>query len=311
MPLLALSQTLWQAAVLVVAERFGKAVRTPARDTMLAQASAAFGRGTVFAIREALDQSGALLGPLVVGGMIALSGYQAGFAVLAIPGALALLTLAWLHRAVPLPAAYEHMHRATQAEPSTKGYTWLPARFWLYTAFTAISMAGFTTFGVLAYHQEIYHILPAAVIPLTYAAAMGAGALAALASGRLYDRIGLRGLVIALPLSAIVPVLSFSMNVTFVWVGAVVWGAVMGIHELTMRAAVADLVPAARRGTSYGVFTAAYGLAWLAGSTLIGALYSHSVGAVILFTVAAQTAALIVFVPLAIEDPNQKALSNR
>lgn len=192
MPLLALSQTLWQAAVLVVAERFGKAVRTPARDTMLAQASAAFGRGTVFAIREALDQSGALLGPLVVGGMIALSGYQAGFAVLAIPGALALLTLAWLHRAVPLPAAYEHMHRATQAEPSTKGYTWLPARFWLYTAFTAISMAGFTTFGVLAYHQEIYHILPAAVIPLTYAAAMGAGALAALASGRLYDRIGLR-----------------------------------------------------------------------------------------------------------------------
>ena len=309
-PLLALPQSLWQAAVLVIAERFGKAVRTPARDTMLAQASVAFGRGTVFAIHESLDQSGALLGPLAVAGMIALSGYRAGFAVLAIPGALALATLAWLHRAVPQPDAYEHVHRAGQADLSTDSHTRLPARFWLYTAFTAVSMAGFATFGVLAYHQETRRILPAAVIPLTYAAAMGAAALAALASGRLYDRIGLRGLVIALPLSAIVPVLSFSMNASFVWAGAIVWGAVMGIHESTMRAAVADLVPAARRGTSYGIFTAAYGLAWLAGSTLIGAMYSHSVGAVILFSVATQTAAFVLFVPLATQAPNHKALSN-
>lgn len=128
---------------------------------------------------------------------------------------------------------------------------------------------------------------------------MGTAALAALGSGWLYDRVGLRGLVVALPLSAAVPVLFFSTNPTLVRVGAVVWGAAVGIHESTLRAAVADMIPAARRGTGYGIFTAAYGLAWLAGSTVIGALYGRSVTAVVLFTVAAQTVALALFVPLA------------
>tara|TARA_B100001079_G_C16396523_1_gene509332 strand:- start:1733 stop:2347 length:615 start_codon:yes stop_codon:yes gene_type:complete len=101
-PFLAVAGLFWQAAGLTIAERFGKAVRTPARDTMLAAAStASFGRGLTFAVHEALDQSGAFVGPLVVAGMIALSGYRAGFAVLAIPGVLALLTLAWLRRAAP------------------------------------------------------------------------------------------------------------------------------------------------------------------------------------------------------------------
>src|SRR5487761_1070443 len=93
-PLIALSQAFWPAACLIIAERFGKAVRTPARDTMLAQATVDLGRGTGFAIHEALDRSGAVIGPLIVAAMIEWSGYRAGFAVLAIPGALALLTLA-------------------------------------------------------------------------------------------------------------------------------------------------------------------------------------------------------------------------
>jgi MFS family permease len=304
-PVLALSTALWQAAGLVIAERFGKAVRTPARDTMLAQASANTGRGKAFAIHEALDQSGALLGPLLVAGMIAISGYKLGFAVLAIPGALALLTLAWLRRAVPEPAAYEHPHDDASAAEAAP--TRLPGQFRLYTAFTAVSMAGFATFGVLSYHMEVRHILPADLIPVTYAAAMGAAALAALGSGHLYDWIGLRGLVIALPLSAAVPFLSFSSHPAWVWIGALVWGAAMGIHESTLRAAVADLVPAHRRGTSYGIFTAAYGLAWLAGSTLIGALYDQSITAVIIFTLATQLAALALFVPLAVRRPRTHA----
>ncbi|MFF4181297.1 MFS transporter [Streptomyces sp. NPDC001750] len=302
-PVLALSTALWQAAGLVIAERFGKAVRTPARDTMLAQASADTGRGTAFAIHEALDQSGALLGPLLVAGMIAVSGYELGFAVLAVPGALALLTLAWLRCAVPKPAAYEHPHEDDARGAAGAAPTRLPGRFWLYTAFTSVSMAGFATFGVLSYHLQVRHVLSAGLIPITYSAAMGAAALAALASGHVYDRIGLRGLVIALPLSAAVPFLSFSAHPAWVWIGALVWGAAMGIHESTLRAAVADLVPAPRRGSGYGVFTAAYGLAWLAGSTIIGVLYDRSITAVIVFTLATQLAALALFVPLAVQRP--------
>ncbi len=67
-PVLAAAGSLWQASLAVVGERFGKAVRTPARDTMLSHASAELGRGRAFAYHEALDQSGALLGPLLVAG---------------------------------------------------------------------------------------------------------------------------------------------------------------------------------------------------------------------------------------------------
>lgn len=307
-PLLALAGSLWQASALVITERFGKAVRTPARDTMLSHAGATLGRGRAFAIHEALDQSGALVGPLLVSLMIAVSGYQLGFGVLAIPGALAIIAVVLLRRFVPAPERFdaglagdgEAANAAARvivpAAPAVR--TPLPARFWWYSGFTAVSMFGFSTFGVVSYHLEVEKVLAPALIPVTYAVSVGAAALAALASGALYDRIGLRGLLVALPLTAAVPFLSFSDSPAQVWAGAAVWGAALGIHESTLRAAVADLVPVARRGTGYGIFTAVYGLAWLAGSTIIGALYATSPAGLAVFTIATQVAALLVFIPL-------------
>lgn len=311
-PVLSLAGSLWQASALVVTERFGKAVRTPARDTMLSHAGSVLGHGRAFAVHEALDQSGALIGPLLVGLMVAISGYQLGFGVLAVPGAAALVAVLLLRRAVPDPGRFDsqavdggggtpHVDGGTPA-----GRRPLPAEFWWYSAFTAVSMFGFSTFGVISYHLEVQKVLPSALIPVTYAVSMGAAALAALASGALYDRIGLRGLLIALPLTAAVPFLSFTAAPGLVWAGAVVWGAALGIHESTLRAAVADLVPAARRGTGYGIFTAIYGVAWLAGSTIIGALYSASVAGLIIFTVATQLAALLVFIPLLKREPSKR-----
>jgi MFS family permease len=303
-PVLAAAQALWQAAALIVAERFGKAVRTPARDTMLAQAGGKLGRGWAFGVHEALDQSGALLGPLLVAAMVAIGGYRLGFGVLAVPGALALAALVWLRRAVPVPAAYEGEPTNAPAgdageTPEVRDTAGFSPRFWLYSAFTALSMAGFATFGVLGYHLEVRHVVPAAQIPIIYALAMGAAALGSLASGRAYDLVGLRVLVAAPLLGAAVPALSFSTTPALVWIGGAVWGAAMGIHESTLRAAVADLVPAARRGAGYGTFTAVYGLAWLAGGTTIGALYGQSIAAAVWFSVALQAAALVMFVPLA------------
>ena len=295
-PLMALTRSVGPASALVVSERFGKAVRSPARDTMLAQASADLGRGRTFAIHEALDQSGALAGPLLVAAMVAVSGYRLGFAVLAVPGALAMAAVIWLRRAVPQPAAYEPAAaRPVAAAAEASGF---PARFWLYSGFTALTMTGFATFAVLAYHLQAQHVLSAPLIPVTYAAAMGAAALGALAAGAAYDRVGLRGMAVLPLLAAVVPFLSFSDTPALVWAGAVVWGVAMGVHESTMRAAVADLVPAGRRGAGYGTFTAVYGLAWLAGAAIIAALYSRSVGAAETFVVGVQAAALVAFVPL-------------
>jgi MFS family permease len=298
-PLLAVAWALWPAAALVVAERFGKAVRTPARDTMLAQASTSVGRGWTFALHEGLDQTGALVGPLVVALAVALSGgYKLGFAILAVPAALTLLALVALRRAVPAPSAYEAEGAEAHEEAGVAQAAGLPARFWWYALFTGLSVAGFATFAVLSYHLQVRHVVAEALIPVVYSVAMGVDALAALASGRLYDRIGLRGLVAVPVLTAAVPILSFSTSPALVWLGAAVWGAALGVHESTMRAAVADLVPAARRGTGYGTFTALYGLAWLAGSTAIGGLYDVSIAAVVAFVVGLQVLALVAFLPL-------------
>jgi MFS family permease len=299
-PLLAIAWALWPAAILTVLERFGKAVRTPARDTMLAQASVDLGRGRAFAIHEALDQSGALVGPLAVAAAIAIFGsIRAGFAVLAVPAMAVLAVLVFLRRRVPVPAAFEDRD-VTQLASAAADEPPLPRRFWLYAGYTAINMTGFATWAVLAFHLERNDLVASSTIPLMYALAMGAAAVGALASGTLYDRIGLRGLVVVPLLTAAVPFLSFSSTTDVLWAGAAVWGIGLGLHESTMRAAVADLVPARRRGAGYGLFTAVYGLAWLVGSTAIGACYSHSVGTAELYIVATQALALAAFVPLLI-----------
>lgn len=302
-PLLAVSQVLWQAVALVIGERFGKAVRSPAKGVMMAAAGSSLGRGRAFAIQEVLDQVGAVAGPLVVAAMVAVSGFRLGFGVLAVPAAASLLVLGALRWAAPHPEAYEQQPAPSPPEAAApERQPRLPARFWGYTVFTALTMLGYATFAVLAYHLQVHHVVPTYQIPIIYAVAMGADALAALGSGWVYDRVGLHGLVVLPFLAAAVPLLSLSTEPVLVWLGALVWGAAMGVHESTMKAAVADLAPATRRGTGYGVFAAVHGLAWFGGATAIGALYDLSVAAVVTFTVVVQAVALAAFIPLVIRS---------
>jgi MFS family permease len=296
-PLLAVAGSVAVACVFIIGERFGKAVRTPARDTMLAEASVDLGRGRVFATHEALDQTGALVGPLVVAAVLAAQhSYSTAFAILAIPGLFAMGVLFYLRRQVPQPSAYDPSIHPTQTTPvSVHGFSRL---YWHYAVFTALTLLGFATFAVLGYHLARHHIVPPAQVPVLYAVAMGVAALAALGSGWVYDHFGLNGLIVVPLLGAVIPFWSFSTSVALVWAGAVLWGAVMGIHESTMRAAVADLVPRERRGAGYGTFTAIYGLAWLAGSALIGVLYDVSIDTAISYIVAVQAIALLAFLPV-------------
>ena len=297
-PFLALSGGVTSAALLYNGERFGKAVRAPARDVMIAHASARMGRGFAFGLHEALDQSGALVGPLVIAGLLALGGtLRDSFAILAVPAVLALIVLARLRIAAPDPSAFDPDAHVSDAKRLTLD-PHLPRQFWLYATFTAATMLGFATWAVLAFHLAVRHVISPSLIAVLYAGAMGAAALAALLFGRIYDRVGLRGLVVLPPLAAIVPWLSFSTSVAAVTVGAILWGIAMGVHESTMRAAVTDIVPAHRRGAGYGTFTAIYGLSWLTGAVLIGVLYEHGTAAVGWFVVAVQLAAVALLLPL-------------
>ena len=294
-PVLGVTGILWIACALVVAERVGKAVRSPAKDTLLSHATAATGRGRGFAVHEALDQVGALLGPLTVAGILVLTrdDYAPALGMLAIPGAAALALLVWLRARVPDPIAYETATDDASSGPHTEQAPRLPRAFWVYSAFTAATMIGFATFGVLSFHLVERHLVPTAAVPVIYAAAMAADALAALVTGWLYDRAGARTLV-ALPLlSAAVPLLAFTTTLGLAILGALLWGAAVGVQESTLRATVADLVPTGRRATGYGIFAGVLGGATFAGGALTGALYGYSIPTLVITVAAIQAAALI------------------
>lgn len=294
-PLLGVPGVLWAACVLVIAERVGKAVRSPAKDTLLSHATAATGRGRGFAVHEALDQIGAIAGPLLVAGVLALTGgdYGPALGVLAVPGIAVLLLLFRLRARMPDPEAYERETTASALTAPDARVGRLPRVFWTYAAFTAATTTGFATFGVLSYHLVQRHLLTTAWVPVLYAAAMAVDAVAALATGWLYDRYGPRVLVALPVLTAGVAALAFTDRVAVAVTGSLVWGAALGIQESTLRATVADLVPSGRRATAYGLFAGVVGAASLAGGALTGGLYGYSIPVLITVVVAVQVLALV------------------
>ena len=129
------------------------------------------------------------------------------------------------------------------------------------------------TFGVISFHLVHEHLVTAAVVPVVYAAAMGADAVASLGTGFAYDRVG-GGTLLVLPVVvAAVPALVFTDRVGLAVAGVLLWGAATGVQDSTVKALVADLVPAARLATAYGAFAAFQAVAALAGGVLAGWLY--------------------------------------
>lgn len=285
-PLLALAGSWEIAAALIIAERMGKALRTPARDAMLSHATKEVGRGWGFGLHEAMDQIGAMLGPLIVAAVLALRGsYEAGFAVLLLPGLLALVVLAAARRLYPRPQDLE----PAAIKIETRG---LPRIFWLYLVGVALLAAGFADFPLIAFHFDHAASVPQTWIPIFYAIAMGIDALAALVFGRLFDRSGLSVLLFVALISAFFAPLVFATGFYVALAGMVLWGVSMGAQESIMRAAVGGMVSPDRRGVAYGIFNTGFGLAWFAGSALMGILYDLSLPVLIAFSVIIQLAAV-------------------
>jgi len=291
-PLLVFAEA-WEAAVvLILIERLGKGIRSPSRDTIISHASHKIGRGWGFGLHEALDQVGAVIGPLVFAVSLVLSGgYQTGFAVLAIPFILLMAALLYARRSAPDPAAFEE-RQGQQPAPDQSRFSRILVP---YGTFTALTMAGFAVFPLMAYHFSAASIVPDAQIPVFYAIAMAADALVALVIGRLYDRKGLSVLVVIPLVNIPVAALAFSGGYFGALAGAVLWGVSMGGQETVLRAALADLTSISKRGMAYGIFNTLYGGAWFAGSVVLGILYELDLRALIAYTVFMQIAALGVF----------------
>lgn len=270
-PLLALAGRWELAALLVIAERAGKAIRNPARDAMLSHAASQTGLGWGFGLHGALDQTGAILGPIIISGMLFLDGgYQNGFATLAIPAVLAMALLIGARHFYPRP------HDLGVAPPDLfAGH--FPRLFWIYVAATGLIAAGYVDFPLIAYHFGKTASFAPAWIPLLYSVAMAADAAASFFLGRLFDRIGIGAMILATCASALAAPLAFFGAPPAAMAGLVLWGIGMGAQASVMRAAIAPFAPASKRGTAYGIFNAVYGLSWFAGSSLLGVLYDWSI----------------------------------
>lgn len=287
-PLLALAGRWEAAAVLVVAERVGKAIRTPGRDAMLAQASATTGHGWGFGLHEALDQVGAVLGPLVVAAILAARGeIRAALAALAIPAALALAVLLVARWRFPNPSQLD----VSAALPTTTGFS---RRYWIYLGGAALFAAGFVDFALVSFHFERADVADPSVIALLYALAMGVDAIAALICGTLFDRVGFAVVPVSALVSALAAPLLFLGGIELAVVGVALWGFGLGAQESVLRAGIASLSPASRRGAAYGTFSALFGIAWFAGSAVFGVLYGVSLPALVLASIGLQLAAMLV-----------------
>jgi predicted MFS family arabinose efflux permease len=290
-PLLALAGNWQVAALLIILERVGKATRNPPRDVMLSHAGKQMGGyGWAFGVHEALDQSGALFGPLAVAGVLALRGeYQVAFALLLIPALVTLSILLVARITYPRPEEME-------THPPDIKTAGMPRVFWIYLTGAVLVAAGFADFPLIAFHFARTATVPSTWIPVFYAVAMGVGGIGSLLFGRLFDRVGLLILIPLTLISALFAPLVFLGGFWVALVGMALWGLGMGVHESIIPAAVAQMVSPQRRASAYGLFTAGYGIFWFLGSALIGILYSVSLPVVIGFSLVAELAAIPLFV---------------
>lgn len=285
-PLLALAGNWETAALLMIAERAGRAVRNPARDAMLSHATHKMGRGWGFGLHEAMDQVGAMIGPLLIAAALFLgASYEIGFAILLAPAIATMGIISAARVLYPHPGDLEIDSPALK----TEGF---PREFWLYQAAVVLIAAGYADFPLIAYHFKKISAVPDSWIPIFYAVAMGVDAVAALIFGRLFDRKGLPILIASSLLSAMFAPLVFLGNFYVALAGMALWGVGMGAQESIMRAAIAEMVPIDKRGTGYGLFNANYGLFWFLGSALMGLLYDISVPWLIVFSTVTQLASV-------------------
>jgi len=289
-PLMALAGRWEVAAGLMIAERTGKAIRTPPRDVLLSHAASRVGRGFGFGLHEAMDQIGATIGPLMVAAMLGGQyGYRGAFAVLAIPAIIGLVVLLVGQRIYPNPSEFEANTQDLKGEA-------LPKIYWVYLVAIALVAAGYADFPLIAFHLQQKSIESVERIPLLYAVAMGVDAIAALFFGRWFDRIGLLSLAIGVVISSLFAPLVFFGNSSLVLLGMVLWGIGMGAQESLMKAAVAGMVPPERRGSAFGIFNTGYGLAWFLGSAFMGILYDRSLTVLVIFSVAIQLIAIPILI---------------
>jgi MFS family permease len=288
-PSMALVKTFPAAAALVLAERIGRAVRKPTVESMLSYTTGELGRGWVYALNTALDETGATIGPILMTVVLLRGGdYRKGYALLLISAVLALGFLVAARIAFPVPSKLEKKPIA-----HARGFD---RPYWLYMAAASLFAAGLLSFELVGYHFTKAGPFSPHWVPLVLALSTAGGVVANLALGRLFDRKGLPVVLAAVILSAAFSPLAFFGGVGVALVGMLLWGVGYATQDTLFKAIVAGLLPEGRRSLAFGLFYTGYGAGWLVGAAVAGLLYERSRLALVVFAVAIQLLSLPIFV---------------
>lgn len=287
-PALALAGSWPVAVLLILAERAGRAVRKPAVDTMLSYAGSQTGQGWAFGLHEALDQTGATLGPLVLALVLFVHGtYHQAYALLAIPAVLAIITVFIARYNFPKPHNLD-MARTLRTEG-------LKSAYWWYMLAGACIAAGFADFSLIGFHFAKSGAVSQALIPVLYAVAMSVGAFGSIILGKFFDRNSLVTVTVSFLLAAAFAPLVFLGNQTLAIIGMLLWGLGMAAQESLLKSLVAGVIAGTKKATAFGLFDTGFGVAWFLGSWFMGYLYGRSIPALVAFSVTMQLLALPLF----------------
>jgi MFS family permease len=282
----------WQAvALLVLVERFGKALRSPPRDTVLSMVSKGIGSGKAFGIHEFLDQIGAILGPLIVVTLMfyTKNDYSSVFKFMILPYFIMLIALIYTYKSIRDQAYTE---KKVEEE---KGLTKL---FYVYTAAVTLNTIGLIHISLILFKASeiLQPVHQQWIVPALFLIAQSIDAPIALISGYFYDKLGVKVLLIPFIISTLPPILTLTSNQLVMLVAAsLVFGSVLGMQESIYRATVADLTPITSRGKAYGLFNTAYGLGFLASGAIYGSFIDYRISSigVIAYSLVMQLIAII------------------
>jgi predicted MFS family arabinose efflux permease len=287
-PVLALAGNWEIAAILIITERTGRAIRKPAVESMLSHAGTQMGQGWAFGLHEALDQTGATLGPLMMALVLFLHGtYKNGYALLLIPALMSLATVFVSRYYFKNPSSFEKPNKL-----QVKGFS---KSYWWYMAAAACIAAGFADFALMGYHFQQQHVISQDLIPVYYSVAMAVGAIGALVLGKLFDKNNMATVILSFLLAAFFAPLVFLGHGIVIFVGIILWGLGSAAQESLIKPLVAGVIAASKRATAFGLFDTGFGVAWFLGSWLMGILYAKSIHGLVYFSVILQLLALPIF----------------
>jgi len=286
-PLAHSAETVFTARFL---DRIGKGIRGAPRDALIADVAPPAIRGACFGLRQAMDTIGAVLGPLLA--ILLLYLYRSDiqpvlwFAVL--PGIVAVLLL-WFGIQESTPSTTTTPHRVPIRRTLLKQLA--PAYWQVVVLGGVFTLARFSEAFLVLRAQQLG--LPVLWIPLVMVVMSLVYTLSAYPAGWLSDRmsrVGLLGLSL-LPLIGADLLLARAETPTALMLGVALWGLHMGCSQGLLAALVADTAPNELKGTAFGVFNLASGVAMLCASVIAGGLWQF-VGSAATFHVGAGFATL-------------------